>query len=145
MYKRLFAIAAISFLFFSPGCSAQKSPMPKSPVIPNEIVKVEPGLAKKAKETAKSIPGVADSTAVAYDKNVSVGLKVSGFDRFRLDSIKKEAHDKIKSDINNIEVHVTTDKKLYKQLQELEQQINGENPPPPAEVAQKVEKINEQM
>lgn len=145
MYKNFLIAVFISALFLSPGCSAQKSPMPERPVVPNETIKIDHDLAKKARETAKTISGVVDSTAVAYDKNISIGIKVTGFDRFRLTSIKKEVHDKIKKDNSNIDLHISSDKKLYQQLEELEQQINGEKPIPPSEVAQRVEKINNQM
>jgi hypothetical protein len=49
---------------------------------------------------------------------------VTGFDRLRLKAIKNEVHNKIKAMAADFNVHVTSDKKHYVQLKQMEEQLN---------------------
>jgi len=87
-------------------------------------VLVDMALAERAREAALSVPGVKESTAVALNQEVTVGVKVTGFDRLRLKAIKNEVHNKIKAMADDHNVHVTSDKKHYVQLKQIEDQLS---------------------
>lgn len=102
-------------------------------------------LSEQSAELAKSIKGVDDAVAVVIDKDFSIALKVTGFDRFRLNRIKSEVTKKIKSSTSGDRiVHVTTDKKLFMNLQSLRSKLSEGN-----ESSQKIQKefkkINDDM
>jgi len=74
---------------------------------------------------------------------VFVAARVTGFDRLRLKSIRKEVHESITQMAPGYKVYVTTDKKLFSELEKLYIQIQQvENP---AQLKFKLEKINENM
>lgn len=106
---------------------------------------VDTDLAGKVKNTAQSVNGVRDTTAVVINKDISVAVKVSGLDRLRLKKIKSEVHEKVSGVAGGYEVHVTTDKKLFSELRKIDEQTKGEKPFQPAEFKEKVEKINNDM
>ncbi|MFA4884623.1 MAG: YhcN/YlaJ family sporulation lipoprotein [Desulfotomaculaceae bacterium] len=108
-------------------------------------IQINPELAERAKKTAETVKGVKESTAVVINNEISIAIKVSGFDRLRLKLIKVEVHDKIKEFNKDYNVYVTSDKKLFKQLQQIETQIRGEQDKPLIDIQKKVNKINEDM
>lgn len=125
------------------GCATAKKPQPKQGMV-NEDITVDANLAQQVKELALTVSGVKNATAVVINKEMSVAVKVSGFDRLRLKAIRQELHDKIKKQHQEYTVHVTTDKKLFKELQNLEQQINSDKAMSPS-LKEKVNKINQDM
>lgn len=144
------AIAILLLLLLTAGCSLQNLPAQKpQPQQQSQQglkqVQVDPGLAQKADQTAKTVEGVEDSVTVVVNKNISTAIKVSGFDRLRLKSIKEEVHKKLNEANKDYEVHVTSDKKLFMQLQQIEKQITGPRKQPLTDIQKKVEKINKAM
>jgi predicted small lipoprotein YifL len=108
-------------------------------------LQVDPELAAKVKDMAKAVRGVQDSTAIVVNTDISTAVKVSGLDRFRLKSIREEVHERLSTLGSEYEIHVTTDKKLFSEIQKIERQIEGEKTDPPKEIKKKVDKINEDM
>ncbi|GAB6157247.1 hypothetical protein JCM39194_04470 [Desulfotomaculum varum] len=102
-------------------------------------------LAEQAKQAALSVKGVEDAVVVAVNKNISAAIKVSGFNRLKLQSIKQEVHRKIAGLDKQYEVHVTSDKKLFSQLQAIETQIKASPDRPAADLLPRLEKINQDM
>jgi len=86
-------------------------------------VEINPVLAQKVKAIVQGVNGADASTAVVVDKDISIGVKVSGFDRLRLKSIRKEVDRKVKQLSGEHEIHISTDRKIFKLLQELEQEV----------------------
>lgn len=128
------------------GCTLQNSPSKKQQsgqqINMNEKdIQVNTELAARAKETAGAIKGVKESTAVAINRDVTVAIKVSGFDRLRLKNIKNQVHDKIKELDKDYNVHVTSDKKHYVQLKQIESQLSGSQNKEMTDVLKKVNKI----
>ncbi|GAB6181439.1 hypothetical protein JCM14036_27580 [Desulfotomaculum defluvii] len=144
--RKIFTFILLGMFIFSLGCQMQatKKPEPQQSKKENPV-QIEPELAEKVKETALTVKGVESSTAVVIDKNISTGIKVSGFERLRLDSIKKEVHDKVSKLQDEYEVHVTSDKKLFKELQDIEKSIKKNNLRSTTKLNKKVEGINEDM
>lgn len=102
-------------------------------------------LGQRVKAAANTVPGVKDSTAVVMDKNISLAVKVQGFDRLRLNKIRSQVHHKVTKLAPEHEVHVTSDKKLFFELQKIEQQRQRENGPPAPALKTKLEQINTKM
>lgn len=126
--------------------SSLKKPQPEQQINQDEKhIQVNPELAEKAKKTAETVKGVKGSTAVAVDKDISVAVKVSGFDRLRLKTIKEEVHNKTKELNKDYNVHVTSDKKLFMQLQQIENQVNGPQEKSLTDIQKKLNKINKDI
>ena len=108
-------------------------------------ISVDPVLSEKVKQAAKTVNGVEDSTAVVIDNEISAAVKVSGFNRLRLKSIRQEVHKKIKETGSDYKVNVTTDKKLFAGLQQIEKQISAGQAQSMTEIQKKIDKINKDM
>jgi ribosomal protein L22 len=95
--------------------------------------------------SAKKVAGVDDAVAVVMDKEASVALKVTGFERFRLKPIKKEVSTRLKGYVSkDFKLRVTTDKKIYKELQRLKQDAEKKNKPP-IELTKQFKKIQKDL
>jgi len=154
--NKIIGAIILALLILNIGCSAltgpQKKPQTeKADNSPAAQVHVDPVTAEQVKQTAKKVKGVNEAAAVVINKEISVALKVSGFDRLRLKQIKKEVHDKIKATAaKDSEIHVTTDKKLFSEIKKLEQQISTgasdkDFDKKVIDIKNKVGKINEEM
>ena len=146
--RAFLTVFLLSALILSAGCAAQDSPSRKpQPEAAQGMteVRISPELAEKVKETAKTVKGVEDSTAVAINDEISVGIKVKGFNRFRLKPIGEEANQKIKELNKGYKIRVTSDKKLFAQLQQIERQIKDQKAQSQAELQKRLKKINKDM
>jgi len=100
--------------------------------------------AERAEAIAEGVRGVDQAVSVVVDRQISIAAKVSGFQRFRLKGIRQDVHHRLKAAFPNHEIHVTTDKKLFWELEKLKAKVNrGEMGFRQAK--QRVEKINEDM
>lgn len=106
-----------------PGGPAKKPQSEQQGSQTQQEVQLNPILAERVKAIAQGVKGVDASTAVVVDKDISIGLKVSGFDRLRLRSIKEDVHKKVRELTEEHKIHISTEKKIFKQLQEMEQEM----------------------
>lgn len=128
------------------GCGAQNSSLGQPSSAAFQKAKVNPQLAQQVKEIAQSVRGVEESTTVVVDKDISTAIKVTGFQRLRLESIKQEAHQKIKEKVpESYQVYLTSDKKLFRNLQEIERQIKQRPGQAPQNIQERIKRINEDM
>lgn len=104
-------------------------------------ISVDTGLAQRASETAGSIEGVKECTAVAINRDLTVAVKVSGFNRLRLKSIKNEVHDRVKELNGDYNVHITSDKKHCVQLKQIASQLSASQDVALTDILHKVNKI----
>lgn len=81
--------------------------------------------ADAAKQVVLSMDEVVEVKAVNIEENIYIVAKVKQFDRFFLERIRKEAHDKVKKRVPDVIVHVSTDKKVFLELEKLERKINN--------------------
>lgn len=136
----------IVLILLTVGCQMQPQKKTQSEGKQTQkLVEINPELAEKSKQAAMSVKGVEEATAVVIDKNISTAIKVSGFKRLKLQSIKEEVHKKISSMNEEYGVYVTADKKLFAQLQQIEKQINEQKVKSGSELKEKVDKINKDM
>jgi preprotein translocase subunit YajC len=145
--KIILRITAIMLLLLMvTGCALQAPPSKKQQTGQQtnqneEDIQVNNELATRAQETAGAIKGVKESTAVAINRDVTVAVKVSGFDRLRLKNIKKEVHNNLKELDKDYNIHVTSDKKHYVQLKQIESQLGGPQDKSMSDLLEKSNKI----
>lgn len=72
-----------------------------------------------AKGLSEQISGIDQAVAIRIDNELNVALQVSNFDRFRLNSLRKKVSQKLKASFPEDHIHVTTDSKLYNELEKL--------------------------
>ncbi|WP_078596975.1 YhcN/YlaJ family sporulation lipoprotein [Evansella clarkii] len=80
--------------------------------------------AKRMKEELERMKEVDAVTAVQIDNEVYITLTVTGFDRLFLKKIRKGAHERAKKLNQDAVVHVSTDKKINRDLSRLESSVN---------------------
>ncbi|WP_031513951.1 YhcN/YlaJ family sporulation lipoprotein [Desulfofalx alkaliphila] len=142
--KLLFKILILMLTFFLlAACSMQGSQ--KKPLPEDLEVTFENEVSQGAMQLAMSVAGVKEATSVAINREVGTAVKVTGFDRWRLKSIREETYKKIKDAYPDYEVHVTSDKKLFWQLQQIRNEIDEGKVKSPVEVKDRFDKINENM
>lgn len=73
---------------------------------------------EQAKSIAGQIKGVDSVVAVQIDNELDVAVKVTNWNRFRLESIQKEVAKELKAAFPDTDIHVTSDKKLNRELRE---------------------------
>lgn len=78
-----------------------------------------------AKQLVLSMDEVIEVKGINFEENIYVVAKVKQFDRFFLERIRKQAHDKVKKRFPEENVHVSTDKKVFLELEKLEIKINN--------------------
>ncbi|MFZ5652470.1 MAG: YhcN/YlaJ family sporulation lipoprotein [Bacillota bacterium] len=124
--------------------SPDRKPRPQSDQIQAQA-KIDPELSEKVKEAAKTVKGVEDSTAVVIGNNISMAVKVKGFDRLRLKSIRQDVRRKVKELAKDYKVNVTADKKIFSQIQQIEKKIREQKVQSPESIKPQMEKINKSM
>jgi len=143
--KYLIALIVI-LIFFNAGCTMQNTPAQKPRAqqqSSNKDVPADVELAGNVKNEAQKVNAVEDAVAVALGGDISVAVRVTGFDRLRLKTIRKEVHERITQMAPGYQVHVTTDKKLYSELEKLNSQIQQGGDP--IRLKAELDKINESM
>lgn len=144
---RIFWAVILLLSLISAGCnmnSPDRKPRPQSDQIQAQA-KIDPELSEKVKEAAKTVKGVEDSTAVVIGNNISMAVKVKGFDRLRLKSIRQDVRRKVKELAKDYKVNVTADKKIFSQIQQIEKKIREQKVQSPESIKPQMEKINKSM
>ena len=80
-------------------------------------------LSEQVEVVARDVQGVKESTALLMNEQIAVAVKVTGFDRLHLQTIRQSINDHVEEIAPGYDVHVTTDKKLFAQLEMLKMQI----------------------
>ncbi|MFS0882051.1 MULTISPECIES: YhcN/YlaJ family sporulation lipoprotein [Bacillaceae] len=84
-------------------------------------------VANRAKEKIITKEEISDVKAVNTDKELFVAIKVDNFDRFRLKKIEKSVKSDLEKMYPNHEIIVSTDKKMFWELEQLEQKLQKGN------------------
>lgn len=140
------AVILLLSLMFA-GCG-MNSPDQKPGTQADQIqaqAKIDPELSEKVKESAKTVKGVEDSTAVVIGNSISLAVKVTGFDRLRLKSIKQDVYRKVKELAKDYRVNITADKKIFSQIWQIEKKIREQKVQSPESIKPQMEKINKSM
>ncbi|WP_157800989.1 YhcN/YlaJ family sporulation lipoprotein [Bacillus solitudinis] len=121
--KRVFTLfALIGITFLAGGCQVGQDNNVGLLQVGEEAT-VPQTKADEAKQITLSMDEVIEVKGVQHDKDIYIVPRVKQFDRFRLNGIRKEAHDHIKKRYPEANVHVSTDKKIFMEFEKLEQQL----------------------
>jgi hypothetical protein len=99
----------------------------------------------KAESLARQVNGVDKAVAVKIDDELDVALQVSNFNRLRLKQLRKEVFQKLNEAYPQAKVHVTTDSKLYNELEKMNGQPWSDDKTKACEQKQKLKQIEEKM
>lgn len=97
-----------------------------------------------ARLMASQTDGVYSVAAVVIGKDLSVAVEVKQRKRFQLQGIRQEIFDKLKAEYPQHKVKVSTDRKIYRELEKLQRQAYEEGPDV-QEIKQSLQKLNEDM
>ncbi|WP_413380367.1 hypothetical protein [Alkalihalobacillus sp. 1P02AB] len=100
--------------------------------------------ANESKKTLMKMNEIIEVHAVSFEDKIYVAPKVKQFSRFRLKEIRKEGFDKIKERYSEDEIHVSTDRKVYMELEKLEKELKNETIKE-KDLKEKVRKIEKYM
>lgn len=88
---------------------------------------IDQSVANHAKEKMITKDEITDVRAVNTDKELLVAIKVENFNRFRLKSIEKTVKSDLEKMYPNHKVFVSTDKKMFWELEKIEQRLQKNN------------------
>ncbi|KQL45027.1 sporulation protein [Brevibacillus choshinensis] len=117
-------LLVVSMCLFVAGCNPQSNQQAKTKSAAEDpLCKPTPiryyDSEQKAKAITEQVKGIDKAVAVRIDDELDVAIEVSNFNRFRLESIEKEVGEKLKNSFPDAKIHVTSDKRLIKELQNL--------------------------
>ncbi len=135
-------VTLVLFMLLLAGCAGEK---PEASV--GKAVSFQPELAENLRQQVKKLEWIKDCALVVYDQKVSAAVQVSGLDRLRLKTVRKKVHEFLSEALGeDYDVYVTTDKKLYRSLQDIaEGKLKNLPQEKAAELGQRLEKINQDM
>src|SRR5690606_5728413 len=88
---------------------------------------IDQSIANQAKEKMITNDEITDVMDVNTDKELLVAIKVENFNRFRLKSIEKTVKSDLEKMYPNHKVVVSTDKKMFWELEKIEQRLQKNN------------------
>ncbi|MGI6514664.1 MAG: YhcN/YlaJ family sporulation lipoprotein [Syntrophomonadales bacterium] len=147
MKKIKLLIALVSIIMAANGCGHSSPPIKPRPAHmpqPGQQITIDLRRAEEVKNLIREAGEVEDSSAVVVNQDIAAAINVSGFNRLRLESIRNQARERIKQAHPGFHVYLTSDKKLFAQLQQLEQDIRESNLSPP-EARAKANKVISDM
>ncbi|MGO4888262.1 YhcN/YlaJ family sporulation lipoprotein [Anaerobacillus sp. MEB173] len=100
--------------------------------------------ADNSKSIVASMEEVIGVKGVNLKEDIYIAVQVKQFDRLRLKHIRKTAFDKIKKRYPKDNIHVSTDKKIFMELEELEQKLKR-NEITEKNLEKKVKKLEDDM
>ncbi len=122
MYKLNNAVILCLIICILGGCGTvnapQRKPLPQTGQVEGPA-HINTELTKQVEDVAETVPGVEESTALVMNNQIAVAVKVTGFDRLHLQSIRQKLHSQVSNIATEYDIHVTADKKLFAQLQML--------------------------
>lgn len=114
------------------------------PLQVGEDAPVDQTRADQAKRIVLSMEEVVETKGASFEEDIYIAVTVNQFDRLRLNHIRKTAFDKIKKRYPDAKVHVSTDKKIFMNLEELEQKLQR-NEIDEKELDKRLKKIDKDM
>jgi uncharacterized lipoprotein YehR (DUF1307 family) len=149
MHKITVTILAFIISFSLTGCQQTENNQTKQTgsqtASQTPTKEFSPILSEQLEQTAKNVRGVDRAIAIVLKEDTSIALEVTGFDRLRLKAIKKEVNKRVKDQLtDNYKIHITTDKKIYREMQKLKGKLlQGQESP--KKLIQQFDKLNKDM
>jgi hypothetical protein len=143
-------LLVLSLFFLITGCTQQSGPQTKTKsaaedpqCMPTPVRHFDKE--QQAKSIAEHVVGIDKAVAVQIDDELDVAIQVSNFNRLRLESIRKEVAQKLKTTFPKTKIHVTSDKKLIDELQKLSETPWSNKKEEACKQKKKIKKIEQQM
>ncbi len=108
-------------LFTVSGCQTRSDDVRVLELAP--IATIDQHFADEAKKIVIAMDEVIETKGVNFNKQIYLAIKVKQFDRFRLKEIRKKGHDLVKKRFPDAKVHLSTDKKIFMELDKLERKL----------------------
>ena len=145
MKKIKLLIALVSIIMAANGCGHSSPPIKPRPAhMPQPCQQITMISGGPRRSNLIREAGEVWKIAAVGESDIAAAIKVSGFNRLRLESIRNQARERIKQAHPGFHVYLTSDKKLFAQLQQLEQDIRESNLSPP-EARAKANKVISDM
>lgn len=93
---------------------------------PDKEVKL--AIAQEANQIALRTKGVVQVASVALDDQLSLAVDVSQMQRWNLKNIRKEIFHHLRDRFPELDIHVSSDRKIFWELQKLEKEMYASNP-----------------
>lgn len=84
---------------------------------------IDQTVADKAKEIVLSMDEVIEIKGVTVGEEIVLAPRVKHFSRFRLNDIRKKAHERVKKRYPHATVHISTDGKIFMEVERLEREL----------------------
>ncbi len=110
-------------LFLLSGCNMVGQGDVKPLYIGGHSKLVDQSEADEAKQIVLSMDEVVAVRGATLEDDIFIAMKVKQFDRLFLDRIRKDAAEKVKKRFPNAKAHISTDKKVFLELEKLEQEL----------------------
>ncbi|MFT9846503.1 YhcN/YlaJ family sporulation lipoprotein [Aneurinibacillus sp. REN35] len=121
-------LSALWCLFIMGACSIRSSsPVGPSHVNANPINETQMNASVLAEQTARSILGVASASAIVYEKDIIVGLRLSNYTRSKK-SIEQDVQTAVSRQFPGYSVYITSSRTLYSRIRLLCSQIEQGRP-----------------
>ncbi|MDQ0205852.1 hypothetical protein [Alkalicoccobacillus murimartini] len=118
---RIAQIVSLCVVLILTGCGGAKEVKPLSV---GEVEAVQSQAeADQAKQIVMEMEEVIDVKGVQFAHLLFLAPEVKQFDRMKLKHVRQEAFKKVKDEFPESKVHVSTDKKIYMELEKLEKQL----------------------
>lgn len=136
-------LSALWCLFIISACSIRSSsPAGPSHVSASPINETQINASVLAEQTAHRILGVASASAIVYEKDIIIGLRLSNYTRSKK-SIEQDVQTAVFHQFPSYSVYVTSSRTLYPHIRLLRSQV--EQGRPYATLASSVESIIEAL
>ncbi|MBU8907164.1 hypothetical protein [Desertibacillus haloalkaliphilus] len=143
---KLYTLIIIACLALITACQGQGIQQEEtiSPQQLGEEAVIDQTKADEAKKILISMEEVIAVKGVNYEEDIYIASKVRHLDRLQLENIRKTGFEKIKKRYPEANVHLSTDAKVFMELEELENKLK-KNEISKSQTEKQVKKIEEDM
>ncbi|WP_059103651.1 YhcN/YlaJ family sporulation lipoprotein [Shouchella shacheensis] len=106
------------------GCQGQEDARATAFKLDNDST-MNQAASDKAKDELLKMEEVTSVRGVEHNGNLYMDVHVKQKDRFHLQDIRQRGHDRLKTLYPDANIHVSTDKKVYKELEDIEEKLKA--------------------
>ena len=136
-------IVSILLIILLMGCQANNDQDVRSLQLEGHAV-IDQHQSDRAKKIVSSMKEVIEVKGVNVEKDIYLAPNVKHFQRLRLQKIRKQGHDAVKKQFPDANVHLSTDKKIFMELDKIEQELKNKQISE-KRLKEKLKKIEEMM
>ncbi|AIC94670.1 MULTISPECIES: YhcN/YlaJ family sporulation lipoprotein [Shouchella] len=140
MFKKTLAIILITLLT---ACTAYEDEQGKAFMLQSSAGK-EQAESDRVKEELLKMDEVVSVRGIQHEEDMIMALHIKQKDRFHLKKVRKKAFDSVKALYPNATIHISTDKKIYKELAKAEEAIKTDHLAK-SEVKKQLKRIEEHL